>query len=325
MPPLPADRRVPVTILTGFLGAGKTTLLNRLIGAPEAGRIAVIVNEVGAVALDAQLVVGTEEEIVEIRDGCVCCTVRGDLAVAVKRLLDRRGAWFRPLRFDRIVIECSGVASPGPVVQTFLLDAALASATRVDGVVALVSAPDFHRHLEHPEAEEQIGFADLVVLNHLDRIDAPDGALTALRAINPGAPVLLATRAVFPLAALLDIGGHDPARWRLGGHDHDHDHGPDAHLHHHVLHTERPLDLGRVKLFLHFIAARRTWRVVRMKGILRCADLSRAVVVHGIHEWLEIGPGSMVPPVQSTLLVIGRDLDEGELRRGWAAVTGEGG
>jgi G3E family GTPase len=320
-----AEPRVPVTLLTGFLGTGKTTLLNRLIAAPEAGRVAVIVNEAGEVALDSRLVVGTTEDIVELREGCVCCTVRGDLAVAVARLLARRRAWFRPLRFDRIVVECSGQASPGPVVQTFLLDPTLAAGTRVDGVVALASAPDVERHLaEYPEASEQLGYADRVVLNHCDRVDEAGllAAEAAVRAVNPAVPMERTIRAAASIPALLDLGGHDPTRWGLGREETGHVHT--AGVRHVVLRTDSAVDLGRLKLFLQFVAARRTWNVVRMKGILRCEGLARAVVVHGVHEWLELGPGPMDPPEHSVLLLIGRGLDPGEVERGWQAVLGSG-
>lgn len=326
---------VPVTLLTGFLGSGKTTLLNRLVAAPEAGRLAVVVNETGDVALDARLVVGSTEEIVELRDGCVCCTVRGDLSAAVGRLLDRRKAWFRRLRFDRIVVECSGLASPGPVVQTFLLDPKLAAETRVDGVLTLASAADVPRQLaEHPETAEQLGYADLVLLNHVDRAPGAllDEAEAAVRAVNPNAPLVRTVRGELPVARLLDLGGADPARWRLGagpsppqspadGHDHaGHSHTPAVT--HVSLASDRPLDLGKLKLFLQFVAARRTWTLFRLKGIFRCEGHQRAVVAHGVYQWLELGPGPFDAPARSQLLLIGRDLDGEELRRGWAAVGG---
>lgn len=330
--PVKAGQRVPVTLLTGFLGAGKTTLLNRLIDAPECGRVAVIVNEAGEVALDGKLVVGTTEEIVELREGCVCCTVRGDLSVAVGRLLDRRGRWFRGIKFDRILVECSGLASPGPVVQTFLLDPRLAGETRVDGVIALASAADIARQLdERAEAAEQLAYADRIVLNHVDRAKDVPGALARVRGVNPGAPVDMAVRAAVDPAPLLELGGGEPERWALaGGLDGASPSGP-ALAHHAsapgtaspvVLRHDGPIELEKLKFFLQFVAARKTWSLMRLKGIFRCPDLARAVVAHGVYQWLELGPGSMAPPAESVLLLIGRGLDRDELTRGWAAVTG---
>ncbi len=320
-----SDDRVPVTILTGFYGAGKTTLLNRLVAAPEAGRVVVIVNEAGEVALDGRLIVSRTErpEIVELREGCVCCTVRGDLSRAVGQLLDRRTSWFRRLQFDRILVECSGLASPGPVVQTFVLDSRLAAETRVDGVVAMASALDLPRQLaEHPEAADQIAYADRVVLNHCDRAgDAVPATLAALRALNPSVTVDLATRADVPVPPLLDLRADDPSRWHVskvttsvfihaGG------------VRHVVVRADAALDVQKVKMFLQFVAARRTWTLMRCKGILRCDGLSRAVVAHGIYQWLEFGPSELDPPLVSELLLIGRGLDDGEIGRAWAAVVG---
>ncbi|MSP56179.1 MAG: GTP-binding protein [Myxococcales bacterium] len=326
-----ADPRLPVTLVAGFLGAGKTTVLNRLLASPNVGRVAVIVNEAGEVALDGRLIIGTTEEIVEIRDGCVCCTVRGDLRVAVGRLLDRRAAWFRPLRFDRILVECSGLASPGPVVQTFRLDPRLAAETRVDGVVVVASAVDLPTQLAgHPEAAEQVAYADRIIVNHCDRAGPASGldddpvaaAVRAIREINPGAPIDRAVRGETATAPLLDLGGEDVGRWTTAF-----IRPAPAQLHglgltrHVVLRTTSTLNLPALKLYLQFVASRRTWTLMRLKGILRCEGLSRGVVAHGVYQWLELGPGPMDPPDESQLLLIGRNLDLGELQRGWAAVS----
>ena len=331
-PSVSADSRVPVTLLTGFLGAGKTTLLNRLIDAPECGRVAVIVNEAGEVALDGRLIVGTTEEIVELREGCVCCTVRGDLSVAVARLLDRRKRWFRGIRFDRILVECSGLASPGPVVQTFLLDPRLAADTRVDGVIALASAADVARQLdERAEAAEQLAYADRIVLNHVDRARDVPGALARVRAVNPAAPVDMAVRGAVDAAPLFHLAGGDPARWAFGaglegtapaGAALAHHASTPGSVSHVVLRHDGAIELEKLKFFLQFVAARKAWSLMRLKGIFCCPGLSRAVVAHGVYQWLELGPGAMDPPAESVLLLIGRGFDRDELTRGWAAVTG---
>lgn len=308
---------VPVTLLTGFLGAGKTTLLNRLLTAPDAPPAAVIVNEFGALGIDGRLVVGAADDVIELRNGCVCCEVRDDLRRAATDLLAKRRRFFRPLRFDRLLVETSGLAAPGPLLQTFLLDPTLAAETRVDGVVALAHAAHIaHQLPEHPEAAAQLACADRILLNHAD--EAPDlaGATAAARAVAPLAEITPCVRAEVPLAPLFSLGGGDPTRWRLG----------EAVTHSagittRSFRTGQPVDLPKLKMYLQFVAARRGAELLRLKGIFRCAGVERAVVAHGVYQWLELGPAEFAPPARSALVVIGRGLDAGELERGWRAVT----
>jgi G3E family GTPase len=308
----------PVTILTGFLGAGKTTLLNRLLSDPGAPPTAVIVNEFGALGIDGRLVVGATDRVIELRNGCVCCEVREDLRRTALELLVKRRRWIRPLRFERLLVETSGLATPGPLVQTFLLDGALAAETRVDGVVALAHAGHIVRQLAgHPEAAAQLACADQVILNHTDTAGAVEGAEVAVRSVAPLAGLHRAVRADVPLGVLTDIGGGDPARWRLP-----------AFTRHSAgvvtcgLTTGNALDLGRLKMFLQFAAARKGWEMLRLKGIFRCQGVSTAVVAQGVYQWLELGPGGLPAPEESAVVFIGRGLEVGELNRGWAAIGG---
>jgi G3E family GTPase len=307
---------IPVTLVTGFLGAGKTTLLNRLLADPATPPTAVIVNEFGALGIDGRLVVGASDEVIELRNGCICCEVREDLRRTVLDLLQKRARWLRPLRFDRLVVETSGLAAPGPLVQTFLLDPALAAATQVDGVVALAHAGLVVRQLTtHPEVPAQLACADRILLNHLDHADDVDAAEAAVRAVAPLAEVLRCVRADVAVAPLLRIGGADPTRWVL----------PPIVTHSAGVVTASfrggAIELTRLKMYLQFVASRRGGEVLRLKGIFRCPGIATAVVAQGVHQWLELGPGELAPPAESALVVIGRGMDVEELRRGWDVIA----
>jgi G3E family GTPase len=251
-PPLVANGKIPVTVLTGYLGAGKTTLLNRILTEEHGKKYAVIVNEFGEVGIDNDLVVGADEEVFEMNNGCVCCTVRGDLIRVLQGLMKRKGG------FDAIVVETTGLADPGPVAQTFFVDDDVKARTYLDSVTAVVDAKHILLRLgDSKEAVEQIAFADQIVLNKTDLVSEDDlrHVEARIRRINPLAPIHRAQRSNVPLEAI--IGKHsfdleritelepeflNPAHGEAGhvhdehcGHDHhhhDHDHGHDhGHVH----------------------------------------------------------------------------------------------
>jgi len=205
-------RKIPVTVLTGFLGSGKTTLLNRILTETHGQRIAVIENEFGEIGVDHELVINAEEEIFEMNNGCICCTVRGDLIRILGNLMKRRD------KFDRIVLETTGMANPGPVAQTFFVDEDMREQFALDGIVTLVDARHFHLHVGNSEeAREQIAFADVIVLNKTDlvsaeELDALERRVRAMNAISRIVRADPAQRAAVPMNTVLGIGGFDLAR-----------------------------------------------------------------------------------------------------------------
>src|SRR6202012_4520273 len=242
--PLPATETTPVTVLTGYLGAGKTTLLNRILSEPHGKRYAVIVNEFGEIGIDNELVVGADEEVFEMNNGCICCTVRGDLIRIMEGLMKRKG------RFDAIIVETTGLADPAPVAQTFFVDEDVQKNARLDAVVTVADAKWLSDRLKDaPEAKNQIAFADVIVLNKTDLVSK--GELTEvearIRGINPYARLHRTERCKVQLADVLERNAFDLDRIleiepefleAEDEHDHDHDHhhghGHDHdHDHHH--------------------------------------------------------------------------------------------
>jgi G3E family GTPase len=322
---------VPVTLLVGFLGSGKTTLANRILSAQHDQRIAVIVNEFGDVGIDGQLIVGVEDNVVELSNGCLCCTVQGDLADTLRRLLERRRQTVDAKPFERIVIEASGLASPGPVLQRMLVDPALHTHVQVDGVITMAHAKHIVQQLaDHPEASEQVAYADHIIVNHCDQCEGDElaAAEAALHACNPQADIERATRAAVGVMSLLNKRTWDSARVKAALEngvlccDHAHDH---AHEHLHTqgvgtiaLRAEAPMDLQRLTKWLLSVSTRKSHELMRLKGVLNCQSHDQAVVIQGVYQWLEVRQGAGEPPAASALVVIGRHLDAAELHHAWA-------
>ena len=198
--------KIPVTVLTGYLGAGKTTLLNRILTEPHGKKFAVVVNEFGEVGIDNDLVVGADEEVFEMNNGCICCTVRGDLIRIIEGLMRRKG------RFDGIIVETTGLADPAPVAQTFFVDQDVSEKTRLDAVITVVDAKWLGERLKDaPEARNQIAFADVIILNKIDLVSADELATVEaqIRAINPYATLHKTERSAVNLEAVLGRNAFD--------------------------------------------------------------------------------------------------------------------
>ncbi|MGB7480756.1 MAG: GTP-binding protein [Burkholderiaceae bacterium] len=303
---------IPTTILTGFLGAGKTTLLNRILQERHGHRIAVIENEFGEENIDNEILVqDSGEQIVEMNNGCICCTVRGDLILALSALGQKREAG--ELAFDHVIIETTGLANPGPVAQTFFMDEEVASQFRLDAIITVVDARHAMRQLdEHEEAQRQVGFADRILLSKTDLVGADDvrELRARLQRINPRAPIDTADFGRAPLDAILDIRGFnlnekleiDPdflaaeephVHDEHCGHDHDHEHhhGHGGHGHTDdiaafVFRSERAFDPARLDDFLGGLIDVYGPRMLRYKGVLLMAGADRKVVFQGVHQMM---------------------------------------
>ena len=342
---------IPVTVLTGYLGAGKTTLLNRILSENHGKRYAVIVNEFGEIGIDNDLIVESDEEIYEMNNGCICCTVRGDLIRVVEGLMRRPG------RFDAIVVETTGLADPVPVAQTFFMDEDVKSKTRLDAVVALVDAKHLPLRLKDSrEAEDQIAFADVIVLNKTDLVTPEELAKVeaTIRAINPTAKIHRTQRSGVALTEVLDRGAfdltrvleNDPHFLEADDHHHDHGHecGPDCdhdhhhgHDHHHdhgaasCIHdvTVRSVSLRGGEMdpnkffpWIEKITQKEGPNILRLKGIIAIKGDPDRYVLQGVHMIIEGDhqrPWKDGENHESRLVFIGRDLDEAVLRRSFEA------
>lgn len=244
-----ASDKTPVTVLTGYLGAGKTTLLNRILTESHGKKYAVIVNEFGEIGIDNDLVVGADEEVFEMNNGCICCTVRGDLIRILEGLMKRKG------KFDAIIVETTGLADPAPVAQTFFIDEEVGRKARLDAVVTVADAKWLTDRLKDaPEAKNQIAFADVILLNKTDLVSAHDleEVEARIRGINPYARVIRTQKCNVALDAVLDKGAFDldrilaiePAFLEADDHDHDHHGHGHGHDHHHDHHHEHGPDCG---------------------------------------------------------------------------------
>jgi G3E family GTPase len=354
-----ASGKTPVTVLTGYLGAGKTTLLNRILSEDHGKKYAVIVNEFGEVGIDNDLIVGADEEVFEMNNGCVCCTVRGDLIRVVQGLMKRQ-TQKTGRGFDAIIVETTGLADPGPVAQTFFVDEDVRAKTQLDSVTTVVDAKHLMLRLaDSKEAAEQIAFADQIILNKTDLVTEAELADVerAIRRLNPLAPIHRAQRSNVPLDLVLGRGSFDlaritdlepdflnPAHGEAGhvhdedcdhdhhdhehhDHDHDHDHGHDidaSGIRGVSLTLDKPIHGQRITQWLNDVLQTQGPDILRAKGIIDVAGEDRRLVFQAVHMILEgdfQGPWRDGDKRYSRLVFIGRNLDEAKLREGFEATA----
>ena len=308
------EQMVPVTILTGFLGSGKTTLLNRILKEDHGHKIAVIENEFGEVGVDSELIESSDEQIVEMNNGCICCTVRGDLIKILGTLKDRRVKG--ELKFDRVVIETTGMADPGPVAQTFFTDEDIGNYYLLDSILTVVDAKHASRQLdEFHEAQEQVGFADRILMSKTDLVSEEEVKKLSdrIRRMNPRAPVKKVHFGDAPIAEVLDIRGFNlNAILEL-----DPEFLTDSHHEHHdevesfVFRSDKPFDGDKLEQFLSGMIQVYGPDLLRYKGVLWMKGKPRRVVFQGVHMMMggDMGkPWAKGEKKSSTLVFIGKKL-----------------
>jgi G3E family GTPase len=334
-----SSERTPVGVVTGFLGSGKTTLLNRLLGDPRMAKSLVLVNEFGEIGLDHLFIEARDGDLVLMKSGCVCCTVRGELETTLRDIAAKRQHNAIP-PFDRVLIETTGLADPAPIAGLFLNHPFVAHDYRLDAIVATVDAVHGSRQLdEHQESMKQAAIADRVLVTKRDLAEEGIAALRArLAALNPGAAIFEAVKGEVDPALLFGAGPFDPegrtdkarawlAAERYDAHAHTHAHAHhDPHIRSFGLVQEAPLDWERFQRWFGTLRARHADSLLRVKGILNIAGEAGPLVIHGVHDLFH-------PPVllerwpdadrRSRLVFIVRDLDRAAIEAGWGGLRAE--
>jgi G3E family GTPase len=319
--------QVPVTVLTGYLGAGKTTLLNRILTEQHGKKYAVIINEFGEIGIDNDLVVNVDEEVFEMNNGCICCTVRGDLIRIIGGLM-KRGLD----KYDGLIIETTGLADPGPVAQTFFVDDEVRAKTKLDAIVTVVDAKHFMARLEDShEAEEQVAFADVILLNKTDLVTPEElkAVEAKIRAINPYAKVFHTRQSQIDLGSVLNRGAFDLQRILevepefLHHHDdHEHDHQHDEEIQSVSVSVDGPVNPARFQRWITNLLREKGQDILRSKGIMAVENEDKRYVFQGVHMIMDSNWGQPWKDGDkrvSRLVFIGRNLDSDALRKGFEA------
>lgn len=307
-------RQIPVTLLTGFLGAGKTTLLNRILSEEHGQKIAVIENEFGEAGIDSDLLINSEEQIVEMNNGCICCTVRGDLVRILGQLAERRDRG--EIAFDRVIIETTGLADPAPVAQTFFVEEDIGNYFLLDAIITVVDAKHAPQQLdEHHEAQEQVGFADRILLSKTDLVTHAqiEELMIRLRNINPRAPISTVHFGQIEISEILDIQGFnlnaileiEPDFLSDTAHQHDDEIGS------FVFRSTRPFIHEKLAEFVSALLYLYGKDLLRYKGILYLDNQSERFVFQGVHMLMGATPGKpwrVGETRENVIVFIGRNL-----------------
>ncbi|GJL79205.1 MAG: cobalamin biosynthesis protein CobW [Nitrospinaceae bacterium] len=318
----PDERILPVTLLSGFLGAGKTTLLNYILKGNHGKRIAVIENEFGEIPVDHDLVIGADEDIFEMNNGCICCSIKGDLIATLNRLIERHD------KFDTILIESTGLASPGPIAQAFLLEDEINHSLKLDGVVTLVDSLNIWKHLDEVEVMwEQIAFSNVILLNKIDLISKDDleRVEARIRSINPTARIFPTENAAISLDEILNIGGFDlesvkpledfSAKEDEDHHDHPH---PEEAITSVSLTLPGELDRNRFVQWLQMLLIFEGMDVMRAKGILNLEGSENRHIFQCVYMMFDSKPDRPWGDEarENKMVFIGRGLDKERLEEG---------